>query len=57
MKYDSDVDVLLDLPRETLSEAWSFAEMACWDRRLEPDLMPYSWCKKAFLDHVEPDFR
>jgi predicted nucleotidyltransferase len=57
MKFSSDVDLLLDFPSETLSEAWDFAEAACWDRDLEPDLMPYSWCKQAFLDHVAPDLR
>ena len=57
MKYDSDVDLLVDFADETLAEAWNFAEAACWDRRLEPDLMPYSWCKPAFLDHVAPDLR
>jgi predicted nucleotidyltransferase len=55
MKYHSDVDLLLDFPGETLGEAWNFAEIACWDRGLEPDLMPYGWCKQAFLDHVAPD--
>jgi tRNA nucleotidyltransferase (CCA-adding enzyme) len=57
MKYDSDIDLLLDFPEDTLSEAWNFAETACWDRGVEPDLMPLSWCKQAFLDHVTPDFQ
>jgi hypothetical protein len=57
MKYHSDVDLLLDFPAETLGDAWNFAEAACWDRDLEPDLMPYGWCKPAFLDHVAPDLQ
>ena len=57
MTYHSDVDILLDFPEDTLGEAWNFAETACWDRKLEPDLMPYRWCKAVFLDHVEPDLR
>jgi predicted nucleotidyltransferase len=57
MKYDSDVDLLLDFPEDKLGDAWNFAETACWDRGLEPDLMPYRWCKQAFLDHVAPDMR
>jgi predicted nucleotidyltransferase len=57
MKYDSDVDILMDFPEDTLDDAWRFAETACWDHGLEPDLMPYRWCKKAFLDHVAPDLR
>src|SRR5271155_3861001 len=55
VKDHSDVDLLLDFPGETLGDAWNFAEAACWDRGLEPDLMPYGWCKPAFLDHVAPD--
>ena len=57
MKYRSDVDLLLDFPEETLGDAWNFAETACWDRGLEPDLMPYGWCKTGFLDHVAPDLQ
>jgi hypothetical protein len=42
-------------PPEALSEAWSFAETACWDLRLEPDLLPYAGCKPAFLEHISSD--
>jgi predicted nucleotidyltransferase len=57
MKYHSDVDLLMDFSAEALDEAWKFAETACWDRQLEPDLIPYRWCRAVFLDHVEPDLR
>jgi predicted nucleotidyltransferase len=57
MKYDSDVDLLLDFPDDAMTEAWNFAEAACWDRGLEADLLPYGWCKTEFLDHVAPDLR
>jgi predicted nucleotidyltransferase len=57
MKYDSDVDLLVDFPDNSLGEAWNFAETVCWDRGLEPDLMPYSWCKPGFLEHVARDLR
>jgi predicted nucleotidyltransferase len=57
MRYDSDVDLLLDFSEEALGAAWNFAETACWDRGLEPDLMPYGWCKPAFLAHVAADLR
>ncbi len=57
MKFTSDVDLLMDFPPETLDEAWKFAEQACWDRELEPDLLPYRWCKQAFLDHVATDLK
>jgi predicted nucleotidyltransferase len=57
MKFDSDVDLLLDFPPEATSEAWGFAERACWDLDLEPDLLPYGGCKPAFLRHIAPDIR
>jgi predicted nucleotidyltransferase len=56
MRYDSDVDILLDFPPDRLSSAWRFAERACRDRRLEPDIMPFEWCKDDFLAHARPDF-
>jgi predicted nucleotidyltransferase len=57
MKYHSDVDLLVDFPDEAFGTAWDFAENACWDRGLEPDLLPYRGCKTAFLDHIAPDLR
>ncbi len=57
MKYNSDVDVLVDFPGKTLAAAWNFAEAACWDRGLTPDLMPFSRCKQAFIDHVAADLQ
>jgi predicted nucleotidyltransferase len=57
MKFHSDVDILMDFPDEALNEAWKYAEAECWDRDLEPDLIPYRWCKQAFLDHVLQDAR
>jgi hypothetical protein len=38
MRYDSDVDILVDFPEDARGDAWNFAETACWDRGLEPDL-------------------
>lgn len=54
MRYDSDVDLLVDFPDDRLHAAWRFAEDACWDRGLDPDIMPYGWCKAGFLAHIEP---
>ena len=55
MRYHSDVDILTDFPRQETDAAWNFAERACWDRGLEPDVMPKSWCRADFLAHVEPN--
>lgn len=57
MKFDSDVDLLMDFPPEAMDDAWTFAETACWDRGLEPDLLSYGGCKPEFLDHIAPDIR
>jgi predicted nucleotidyltransferase len=57
MRFHSDVDLLMDFPAEALDEAWKFAEAACWDLGLEPDLLPFGGCKPAFLDHIAPDIR
>src|SRR3984885_14513816 len=55
MRFDSDVDILADFPPDALDDAWNFAERACWDRHLEPDITPLSWCKGRFRDRVTPD--
>jgi predicted nucleotidyltransferase len=55
MRYDSDVDILVDFPPDALDDAWSFAERACWDRQLDPDITPFSWCRGRFRERVTPD--
>ena len=55
LRFDSDVDILVDFPEPARHDASSFAENACWDRNLDPDIMPYGWCKPKFLAHIEPD--
>jgi predicted nucleotidyltransferase len=57
MKWDSDVDLLLDFPEDAMSAAWVFAERACWDRDLDPDILSLGGCKPAFLEHIAPDVR
>jgi predicted nucleotidyltransferase len=57
MRYDSDVDILVDFPADALDEAWNFAERACWDRKLEPDILPFAWCKGRFRDRIAPDLQ
>jgi predicted nucleotidyltransferase len=57
MRHDSDVDILVDFPPAALDDAWNFAERACWDRQLEPDITPFSWCKGRFLERITPDLK
>ena len=54
MRYDSDVDILVEFPPERQSAAWTFAERACWQRRLTPDVMASAWCSEDFLALVRP---
>jgi len=49
MRYDSDVDILVEFPPDRQAAAWNFAERACWDRRLDPDVMASAWCTDEFL--------
>jgi predicted nucleotidyltransferase len=57
MRYNSDVDILVDFPGKALNEAWNFAERACWDRKLDPDITPRSWCREQFLERITPDLQ
>jgi predicted nucleotidyltransferase len=54
MRYDSDVDILVEFPTDRQAAAWNFAERACWDRRLAPDIMASGWCTEDFLALVRP---
>jgi hypothetical protein len=55
MRYHSDVDILTDFPEPETNGAWNFAERACWDRKLDPDIGPRSRCKAEFIAHIQPD--
>lgn len=57
MRYDSDVDLLVDFPPDALDDAWNFAERACWDRRLDPDITPFGSCRGRFRERVTPDLQ
>jgi predicted nucleotidyltransferase len=57
MRYDSDVDILVDFPPDALDDAWGFAEHACWERRLDPDITPFTSCRGRFRERVTPDLQ
>jgi predicted nucleotidyltransferase len=57
MRYDSDVDILVDFPPEALDDAWNFAERACWDRKLDPDITSFTWCREQFLARIMSDLQ
>ncbi len=54
MRHDSDVDVIVDFPPETRSDAWDFVEAECALRRLPVDVTYADWCGEAFLAHIAP---
>jgi hypothetical protein len=53
LRHDSDVDLLVDFA--DVDDACRFAEEACWDRGLSPDLRPLAWCTPGFLERIRPD--
>ncbi len=52
LKFDSDVDLLLEFSPAEESEAWRFAEDACWKRKLTPDVRPLRFCEDKFVKHI-----
>ena len=54
MRPDSDVDLLADFPRHTISAAIRAAEDACEELGLPCDIIDQSWCRTDFLQRVLP---
>jgi predicted nucleotidyltransferase len=52
LRFDSDIDLLIDFPEDRLSAAWRFAEDACRELDVKADLCPYAWCRDEFLAHI-----
>lgn len=52
MKFDSDVDLLVDFPLDLESQAWRYAESACLTRELTPDIKPLRYCEKQFIERI-----
>lgn len=52
LRYDSDVDILVDFEPDALSAAVVFAEDACTHLGLKPDVKPKSWCTDAFIHRI-----
>ncbi len=58
MRYDSDVDTWTDFNDPIADdEAWQFAERACWDLGLEPDIRPLALCTERFVTRATPDMQ
>jgi predicted nucleotidyltransferase len=53
IRYDSDVDIIVDFADIDVAAAVDFVEAACARLQLEADVQPKSWCKEAFLRKIE----
>lgn len=54
LRYDSDVDILVDFGADRVSAAWRFAEEACMRLGLKPDIRPLAACSEAFIERIAP---
>ena len=52
MRFDSDVDILVDFSPSAEAAAWRFAEDACHKHGLVPDVRPKSLCADRFINHI-----
>ena len=57
VRYDSDVDILVDFPLEAELDAWLFAEAQCFARGLRPDIHVKAWRTDRFVARVEHEGR
>ena len=47
VRYDSDLDILIDFPAELVGEAWRFAEEVCARHAIELDLLDAATTNEA----------
>lgn len=52
MRYDSDLDVLIDFPADRIAEAWDVVERTCADADIPPDIHDAATSKSAFVERV-----
>lgn len=52
MRYDSDLDVLIDFPADRIAEAWDLVERTCAEADIEPDIHDTGTSKPAFVERV-----
>lgn len=54
MRFDSDIDVLVDFPEDQMRDAMNAAEDFCEDEGLPSDVLPFETRSRSFLDRVLP---
>lgn len=57
LRFDSDLDLLVDFPPHLHAEAWRFAEDVCAEERMPADIRPLAWCSDEFVAHISRDLR
>jgi predicted nucleotidyltransferase len=57
MRTDSDVDILVDFPIPGDVDARAFAEQACHDRGLTPDVRDRAWCSQRLRARIAAEGR
>ena len=52
MRYDSDLDVMIDFPTDRSGDAWRFIEDACAEHGIKPDIHDATTSRPAFAERV-----
>lgn len=52
MRFDSDLDVLIDFPAERAGSAWNFVEDVCAEHGIPPGIHDAGTCRPAFTERV-----
>lgn len=52
---DSDIDILVDFPKDKEADAWRFAEDTCAKNGLKADARSIIFCRKEFVEHIMKD--
>ena len=48
----SDIDILVEFPQDRVFAACEFAEKACFENGLQPDVRPMIWASNALRDRA-----
>ena len=57
MRYDSDIDLFLDVPDAAEPDAWRLAERLAAHHDIAADIQPVAWCDPAFVAKILPGAR
>ncbi len=52
MRFDSDLDILVDFPADRTAEAWDFVEQTCADHQIPADIHDARTMTTRFLDRL-----